>query len=84
MMNERIKLLAEQARKHFPKTEMSGEFWVFDEEKFAQLIIWEAIGLCKVDVDALTGPFLSEYEKGIVEGYRRANENLRGYFGVEE
>ena len=83
-MNERIKLLAEQARKHFPKTEMSGEFWVFDEEKFAQLIIWEAIGLCKVDVDALTGPFLSEYEKGIVEGYRRANENLRGYFGVEE
>ena len=84
MMNERIKLLAEQARKHYPKTEMSGEFWVFDEEKFAQLIIWEAIGLCKVDVDALTGPFLSEYEKGIVEGYRRANENLRGYFGVEE
>ena len=83
-MNERIKLLAEQARKHFPKTEMSGEFWVFDEEKFAQLIIWEAIGLCKVDVDALTGPFLSEYEKGIVEGYRRANENLRVYFGVEE
>ena len=83
-MNEQIKLLAEQARKHFPKTEMSGEFWVFDEEKFAQLIIWEAIGLCKVDVDALTGPFLSEYEKGIVEGYRRANENLRGYFGVEE
>ena len=83
-MNERIKELADEARKHFPKTEMSGEFWVFDEEKFAQLIIWEAIGLCKVDVDALTGPFLSEYEKGIVEGYRRANENLRGYFGVEE
>ena len=84
MMNEQIKLLAEQARKHFPKTEMSGEFWVFDEGKFAELIVWEAIGLCKVDVDALTGPFLSEYEKGIVEGYRRANENLRGYFGVEE
>ena len=29
-------------------------------------------------------PSLSEYEKGIVEGYRRANENLRFYFGVEE
>jgi hypothetical protein len=47
------------------------------------LIVWEAIGVCRVDVDALTAPFLSEYEKGIVEGYRRANENLRGYFGVE-
>lgn len=52
-------------------------------EKFAELIIQEAIGVCRVDVDALTAPFLSEYEKGIVEGYRRANENLRVYFGVE-
>ena len=40
-MNEQIKLLAEQARKHFPKTEMSGEFWVFDEEKFAESIVAE-------------------------------------------
>ena len=54
------------------------------EQKFAQLIVLEAIGVCRVDVDALTAPFLSEYEKGVVEGYRRANENLRGYFGVEE
>ena len=54
------------------------------QEKFAELIVWEAIGLCKVDVNALTGPFLPEYEKGIVEGYRRANENLRFYFAVEE
>ena len=40
-MNERTQQLAEQARKHFPKTEMSGEFWVFDEGKFAQLIVME-------------------------------------------
>ena len=53
-------------------------------DHFAKLIAWEAIGLCKVDVNALTSPFLPEYEKGIVEGYRRANENLRFYFGVEE
>ena len=44
-MNERIKQLAEQARKHFPKTEMSGEFWVFDEEKFAELIVQECMKL---------------------------------------
>ena len=45
MMNDRIKLLAEQAGKHFPKTEMSGEFWVFDEEKFAKLIVAECMKL---------------------------------------
>ena len=83
-MNERIKLLAEQATTYIEPTATSGEGWIFNKEKFAELIVWEAIGLCKVDVDALTGPFLSEYEKGIVEGYRRANENLRVYFGVEE
>ena len=42
-MNERIQKLAEQARKHFPKTETSGEFWVFDEAKFAELIIQESV-----------------------------------------
>jgi hypothetical protein len=79
-MNERILELAKQAGLKFPsETALSPV-----EIKFAELIIWEAIGLCKVDVDALIGPFLSEYEKGIVEGYRRANENLRGYFGFEE
>ena len=44
-MNEQTKQLAEQARKHFPKTEISGEFWVFDEEKFAELIVAECMRL---------------------------------------
>ena len=95
-MNERIKELAEQATtkisfrldpntyKHIDDPEGDFERVEFDKQKFAELIVWEAIGLCKVDVDALTGPFLPEYEKGIVEGYRRANENLRFYFAVEE
>jgi len=83
-MNERIKQLAEQATTYIDPSANDGVCWNFDKEKFAQLIVWEAIGLCKVDVNALTGPFLPEYEKGIVEGYRRANENLRFYFGVEE
>lgn len=43
MMNERIKELARQARKHFPKTESSGEFWVFDEQKFADLLLEEVM-----------------------------------------
>ena len=74
-----------------PHPEYGGGDMVWPME-FAELIVWEAIGVCQVNVDALTspfvdaltGPFLSEYEKGIVEGYRRANKNLRFYFGVEE
>jgi len=83
-MNERIKELAEQATTYIDPSANDGVCWNFDKEKFAELIVWDAIGLCKVDVNALTSPFLPEYEKGIVEGYRRANENLRFYFGVEE
>lgn len=40
-MNERIKLLTEQATKHYPATESSGEFSTFDKEKFAELIVME-------------------------------------------
>ena len=83
-MNEQIRELAAQATTYIDPIANDGVCWDFDKEKFAQLIVWEAIGVCKVDVDALTAPFLSEYEKGIVEGYRRANENLRFHFGVEE
>jgi hypothetical protein len=86
-MNEQIKaLLGQTLDEKFAGTWSTMDMLDLQKvaERFAELIIWEAIGLCKVDVDALIGPFLSEYEKGIVEGYRRANENLRGYFGVEE
>lgn len=88
-MNERIEKLSDEAEEYAGRV-TTGDWEVglvyqdLFNKKFAQLIIWEAIGLCKVDVDALTAPFLPEYEKGIVEGYRRANENLRFYFGVEE
>ena len=44
-MNEQIQKLAEQSRKHFPSTETSGEYWVFDEEKFAELIVKECMKL---------------------------------------
>jgi organic radical activating enzyme len=40
-MNKRIEELTEQATKYFPKTETSGEYWTFDKQKFAELIIRE-------------------------------------------
>ena len=46
-MNERIQELAEQATKHFPATETSGEFSTFDKEKFAELIIKECLSYAK-------------------------------------
>ena len=38
-MNERIRELAEQATTYIEPTSTSGEGWIFDKEKFAQLII---------------------------------------------
>ena len=40
-MNERIRLLAEQATTYIKPTATSGEGWIFNKEKFAELIILE-------------------------------------------
>jgi hypothetical protein len=40
-MNERIRELAEQATTYIEPTSNSGEGWIFDKEKFAQLIVQE-------------------------------------------
>ena len=70
-MNERIRELAEQARKHFPKTESSGEFWVFDEQKFAELIVRECIDtVSDCSIEYCTRPQI-------------VNE-LKEHFGVEK
>ena len=68
-MNDRIEKLADEARKHFSKTEMSGEFWVFDEGKFAELIVGECI---KILADN------SEFRSCVIIG-----KHFR-VFGVEE
>ena len=40
-MNDRIKLLAEQATTYIEPTATSGEGWIFNKEKFAELIVAE-------------------------------------------
>ena len=40
-MNEKIKQLAEQSTTYIEPTSTSGEGWIFDKEKFAELIIRE-------------------------------------------
>ena len=68
-MNERIKQLAEQATKYFPKTETSGEYWTFDKQKFAELIVRE----CAAQVDWI-----------LAEGGKTQGDLIREHFGIEE
>ena len=81
-MNERIKQLAEQAKDYADYYGMlsgSAEQEIFTE-KFAELIVRECVSLCEVET---TVTDLPEYNIGIIEGYRRARENMLGYFGVK-
>ena len=67
-MNKRIEKLIEQATEYFPKTETSGEYSKFDEEKFALLIIQKCIRLCD-QVDYV--------------GADECMDNIKDYFGVK-
>ena len=83
-MNERIKELADEARKHFPKTEMSGEFWVFDEEKFAELIVKECINKIETYHIPVGNSAAGEMACGMT--YSALNEirdEIKKHFGVE-
>ena len=68
-MNERIKQLAEQATTYIEPTENSGEGWIFNKEKFAELIVKE----CAYIADK-NSP-LSYPDHGI---------KIKRHFGVEE
>jgi hypothetical protein len=43
----RIKELAEQATTYIEPTSTSGEGWIFDKEKFAELIVQECVQICE-------------------------------------
>ena len=67
-MNERIKLLTEQATKHYPATESSGEFSTFDKEKFAELIVRECAEVARLNTRVDSKVYLM----------------IQEHFGVEE
>ena len=46
-MNERIKLLAEQATSYIDPSANDGVCWNFDKEKFAELIVQECLNICE-------------------------------------
>lgn len=89
-MNERIKELAEQATKHYPETESSGEFSTFDKEKFALLIVRECINQAleeKVSEEEIDkGDDIEDrcYLRGNNGGIVDAVIRIKIHFGVEE
>jgi hypothetical protein len=67
-MNERIKLLADEATTYIEPTATSGEGWIFNKEKFAESIVAEMLQTCE-DHPAWTG--------------RMIGEEIKQRFGVE-
>lgn len=75
-MNERIRQLADEATTYIEPTSLSGEGWIFDKEKFAQLIVQECAGLFPnvyVEIE-------NEYGHTPVI----AADYIKKHFGVEE
>jgi hypothetical protein len=54
-MNERIRELANQATTVIEATEHSGEDWIFNKEKFAELIVKECIDYCGENLSKTVG-----------------------------
>ena len=73
-MNERIRELAEQATTYIEPTATSGEGWIFDKEKFAELIVRECLDILDDEDDGSTD----------TKSVRIAAYCIKKNFGVEE
>ena len=73
-MNERIKLLAEQATTYIDPIANDGVCWNFDKEKFAQLIVQEC---AKVILETPV-----KYTE--IDIMHIIRDNIKEHFGVEE
>ncbi len=77
-MNERIKQLADEATTYIEPTSNSGEGWIFDKEKFAELIIRECMA-CST--------WVGKMNTNSVEPIHTAhaiNQRIKQQFGIEE
>jgi len=74
-MNKRIQQLAEQATTYIEPTSTSGEGWIFDKEKFAELIVQDCIDIIAPYTIRISRPG-EEYLHPILE--------IKQHFGVKE
>ena len=84
-MNERIKLLAEQAYDEL--VEETGNIVVFDEDfqqRFAQLIVQECVGILMTPEYPMNHPEeLADYNRGWVNGRLLGIEHIQEHFEIE-
>jgi hypothetical protein len=78
-MNERIRLLAEQATTYIEPTSNSGEGWIFDKEKFAELIVKECMNRVRSRQQ-----FAGEDQQNVTQAFDLLVYDLESHFGVEE
>ena len=77
-MNERIKLLAEQATTRIDPIAHDGACWDFDKEKFAELIVKECM-----DIARNVGN-ISEPDDWALDRCYEIEQRIQDRFGVEE
>ncbi len=82
-MNERIRELAEQCTYHYESSDGSGEYEIFDKEKFAELIVRECINCCD-EVDRINEAFIQDYDYDPQNGPKECIQVIKEHFGVEE
>ena len=85
-MNERIRELAEQALRNVESSNSYAN-WVFDKEKFAQLIVRECVEQLRytvLDTQELRRNKSTDYQVGWEDGMFDAEEMIKEHFGVEE
>ena len=81
-MNERIKLLIEQATTYIDPIANDGVCWDFDKEKFAELIVRECVNIVDKVYDEQTGMAAKMCRRATP--YQEIINELEEHFGVEE
>ena len=77
-MNERIKQLAEQATTYIKPTATSGEGWIFNKEKFAELIVRECMSIAR-DTGNICEP-----DDWALDRCYEIEQKIQDRFGVEQ
>ena len=81
-MNERIQALIEQCTYHYESSNGSGEYEIFDREKFAELIVRECYEHCKGQV--LDKEVADTNELSYNDAVGDCANGLLQHFGVDE
>ncbi len=81
-MNERIKVLIEQATTRIDPIAHDGACWDFDKEKFAQLIVRECVE--QIITKGTDWIDFAPSQTGVRPEYWNMAQQIKQHFGVEE